>query len=59
MRILLGEEEEPEVLEKLAWIQHTFETGSYKIIADGFLINDFFVTFKDPTDATLFLLKWS
>lgn len=58
MRICLGEESGREALDKIGWIKHMFSEGTFKITVDGFLFNEYFVTFPDEKHETLFRLKY-
>jgi len=59
MRIYLGEEFDPTTNAKVFCIRSNFDKDQYRIIEEGFLINEYYVDFFDDKHATLFLLKYS
>lgn len=58
MRICLGEEYTKSALDRVSWVREHFDKDCYKIYADGFLINDYYVEFNDEKYETLYLLQY-
>lgn len=58
MKIYIGDEFTIDLKEKIAWICANFEKEQYKIVDDGFLINDYYVNFVDDKYATLYYLQY-
>lgn len=58
MKISLGDEFAIDLKEKLTWIRANFKKDQYKIIEEGFLINDYYVDFVDDKYATLYYLQY-
>lgn len=58
MKICLGEEYTPSALERVRWIKEHVDKQFYKIYADGFLINDYYVEFTEEKYETLFFLHY-
>lgn len=58
MKIPLGDEFAIDLKEKVSWIRSNFKKDQYKIIEEGFLINDYYVDFVDDKYATLYYLQY-
>lgn len=59
MRIYLGEEFDPNTNAKVFCIRSNFNKDQYRIIEEGFLINEYYVEFTEERYATLFRLQWN
>lgn len=57
MKISLGDEFAIDLKEKISWIRSNFKKDQYKIVEEGFLINDYYVDFVDDKYATFYLLN--
>lgn len=44
--------------EKADWLRTCLSKDQYRITNDGFLIDNYTVTFNDPAAETLYLLRW-
>lgn len=58
MKIYIGDEFSIDLREKIAWVRANFKKDQYKIVDDGFLINDYYVDFVDDKYATLYYLQY-
>lgn len=58
MKIHLGDEFDIDLKTKIAWIQQNFDKQQYRIVDEGFLINDYYVEFVDQSNNSLYYLKW-
>lgn len=58
MKIHLGREFDIDLKTKIAWIQQHFDKQQYRIVDEGFLINDYYVEFVDQSNNSLYYLKW-
>ena len=58
-RFSLGDDHTGADLERIAWIQTTFNRSDYLIYSEGMFYNTHYVEFLKATDATLYRLKWS
>jgi hypothetical protein len=58
MKIRLGGEFDLSTRNKVEWIRSNFSEDKYKIIDEGFLMNDYYVEFVEEKYATLFGLRW-
>lgn len=58
MKINLGDWDHRETREKIEWIRFAFSKDQYRITDEGFIINDFYVTFADEKYATLYYIKY-
>lgn len=58
MKIFLGDEEDPDVREKILWLRDNFNNNQHKIHTTGFLINEYFVEFFDEKHETLYRIKY-
>ena len=56
--IHLGDEFDLDVREKINWLRANFHSDEYTIRDEGFLINDYYLSFVDESNKTLYYLKW-
>lgn len=59
MRINLGDEFDPLMVERKQWIKNNFKPDQYLIRDIGFIYPDFVVEFTEERYATLYLLHWN
>ena len=57
MKIYLGEEYDVNLNKTIHWIQSNIDKEKYRIIEEGFLLNEYYVEFVDEKYATLFYLR--
>jgi hypothetical protein len=58
LKIVLGDEDELCVREKIQWIRSNLDKDLYVIRTTGFLITEYFVEFVDEKYATLYLIRY-
>lgn len=58
MKIWIGDEYSVDVHAKVSWIRNNVPTDKYKILNEGFLINEYFVEFFDEKHETLYRIKY-
>jgi len=58
MKICVGEEHTLAALNRVKWVQTTFDSSVYKFTVEGFLINDYYIEFFDDKYATLYYLQF-
>lgn len=58
MKVRLGEEYTLSAVQRVNWIIEHFDEDKYKIIAEGFLINDYYAEFTEEKYATLYYLRY-
>ena len=58
MKVRLGEEYTLSAVQRVNWIIEHFDESKYKIIAEGFLINDYYAEFTEEKYATLYYLRY-
>lgn len=58
MKIILGPEFHPSLRKKVNWIKENFRKDQFRIIEEGFLLNEYYVEFTEEKYETIFLLRW-
>ncbi len=58
MKFWVGDEYSGLHVDKVNWVQQTFDKKSYRFVDEGYFTYDRYVIFEREEDAMLFKLKW-